>query len=115
MSSMARKIQKQVAKTGGRAVFPTGEKTYWNGEVLNPPALKIYGTVVDDETFPDAWWRGQGLVGKRIKAVAVLYGGNEFHLYDEDGSGWHKVTEGHGSPRVGHKGVSLVDIQRRSV
>lgn len=114
MSSMARKIQKQVAKTGGSAVFPTGPETYWNGEILDPPALKIYGTVVDDESFPDLWYRGEGLIGKRIKAVAVLYGGNEFHLYDEDGSGWAKVTEGRGSPRVGSKGVSLKDIQRRT-
>lgn len=115
MSSMARKLQKKVAKTGGSAVFPAGPLTYWNGEVLDPPALKIYGTVVDDESFPDAWWRREGLVGKRIKAVAVLYNGEEFHLYDEDGSGWRKVTEGHGSPRVGHKNVSLKDVQRRTV
>lgn len=116
MSSSLRKLRRSVAKSGGgSAKFPSGPPTYWNGEVLDPPALKIWGTVVDAPEFPDLWYRGEGLVGKRIKAVAVFYNGEEFHLYDEDGSGWHKVTEGHGSPRVGHRNVGLRDIQRRTV
>lgn len=114
MSSIARKMQKKIAKTGGKAVFPAGETTYWNGEPLDPPALKIYGTLVDDESFPDLWYRGEGMIGNRIKAVAVFYGGQEFHLYDEEGQAWRKVTEGRGSPRLASRNVSLKDIQRRN-
>lgn len=114
MSSAIRKLRRTLARTGGKPNFPSGPLTYWNGEVLDPPALKVWGTVVDQPDFPDLWYRKEDLIGTRVKAVAVLYNGASFYLYDQDGQGWHKVTEGHGSPRWGHLGIGLRDVQRRN-
>lgn len=41
------------------------------------------------------------------KAVEVSYHGAKFYLDNEDGSGWAKVTKGHGSPRWGHSSLSV--------
>lgn len=93
------------------------EPTYWNG--LPTPARKITGTVREWEPGdpPQAWWRP--LVGQRVEAVEVVldgvnHGGGIATLYDGDGSGWRKVTEGHGGPRWPHADVPLVDIEARS-
>lgn len=68
--------------------------------------------VADSPEFPQYWARG--LVGQRIAVVevelgGVNYGGGVFYLDDRDGSGWAKVTEGHGSPRYSHANLSIED------
>ena len=87
---------------------------YWNG--LPTPVRKVTGVVREwtDGDPPQAWWKP--IVGQRVRAVEVVldgvnYGGGIAYLYDEDGSGWRKVTEGHGSPRYGHRDVPLVDVE----
>lgn len=76
--------------------------TYWNGE----ETFAERGTgIVADANFPMYWARH--LVGERIAVVRVVYGVQEFYLDDRDGQGWHKVTEGGGSPRLGHRNVGL--------
>ena len=88
---------------------------YWNG--LPTQVRKVTGVVPphDPEVHPpQAWWKP--IVGQRVNAVEVVldgvnYGGGTILLYDEDGSGWRKVTEGHGSPRYGHRDVPLVDLE----
>lgn len=90
------------------------EQGFWNG--LPTKVRKVVGTVVDwdpEEHPPLAWWRG--LSGQRIEAVEVVldgvnYGGGIAYLDNRDGSGWFKVTEGRGSPRVGHRDVPLVAV-----
>lgn len=110
---------------------------FWNG--LPTKVRKVTGVVPmhDPEKHPpQAWWAGipmseewaaqarafgvepysVNLQGQRIEAVEVQldgvnYGGGVCYLDDRDGSGWYKVTEGHGSPRVGHRDVPLTDIE----
>lgn len=91
--------------------------TYWNG--LPTPARKVVGTVRawQDGDPPQAWWRD--LVGQRIEAVEVVLdgvnsGGGTTYLDDRDGSGWAKVTVGHGGPRWPHGNVPLIDVEDRS-
>jgi hypothetical protein len=76
------------------------EATFWNGEPCIAERVEV---IVGPSPVPTSWCAT--LEGKRRKAVEVIYGGQTFFLDDEDGSGWHKVTEGHGSPRVGHRGL----------
>jgi hypothetical protein len=79
--------------------------TRWNGE----PCEAERGTAVvsDDGRFPDYWARRDGLVGERVALVRVVYGGSTSYLLDDEGQGWAKVTTGGGSPRVGHKNVTI--------
>lgn len=96
-----------------------GEKNgFWNG--LPTEVRKVTGTVRkwQEGDPPQAWWRELGLEGREVKAVEVVldgvnFGGGIIYLYDEDGQGWHKVTEGHGGPRWGHSEVPLVDVKDR--
>jgi hypothetical protein len=74
--------------------------TYWNGELT--PARRVRVRV---GTSPVVTWWCANLEGTVRKAVEVRYGGRTFYLDDEDGSGWHKVTAGYGSPNVGHSGL----------
>ena len=76
-------------------------ETFWNGEPCQ--AAKVVMIVEDDATFPNYWARN--LVGEQIDAVEVTYNGQTFYLDDRDGRGWSKVTQGGGSPGVGHKSV----------
>lgn len=85
-------------------------RTFWNG--LATDALR--GTmVVDTEGLPETNWAVQeGLDGERIAVVrvnldGVNYGGGVSWLDDRDGSGWRKVTEGHGGPRWPHREVPV--------
>lgn len=87
---------------------------YWNG--LPTQVRRVVGTVPDhdpDKHPPLAWWRD--LQGERIPAVEVVldgvnYGGGIIYLDDRDEAGWHKVTVGRGSPRIGHREVPLIDV-----
>lgn len=88
----------------------TNVETYWNGL----PTEAICGTAVvaDDGRFAQYWARRENLVGLRIRVVRVVldgvnYGGGIEYLDNRYGSGWRKVTEGHGSPNVGHRSVQI--------
>lgn len=101
------------------------EPTFWNGEPT--PARKVWAVVADSEA-PLYWARD--LVGTRREAVEVVYGDATFYIDDgareerevsvwgDDampvmigpvaaGSGWRKVTVGHGSPRLGHGSLNV--------
>lgn len=76
--------------------------TYWNGE----PTRAVAGTAeVADTSFPKYWARE--LVGQRIPVVQLDYFSEPMYLDDQDGSGWRKVTEGRGSPRLGHRNLAI--------
>lgn len=79
--------------------------TYWNGEPCK--ARKISAIVTDDVSFPLYWARREDLVGERIDLVEVEYSTETFYLDDRDGHGWYKVTRGRGSPRFGHREVTI--------
>lgn len=79
-------------------------ETYWNG--LPTPAERV--RVVVDTSPVDTWWCAD-LAGTERAAVRVGEpGGEVMYLDDEDGSGWWKVTEGRGSPRVPHRSLPVV-------
>lgn len=85
---------------------------YWNG--LPTYAVRGTGVVLDSPEFPQFW--GRDLVGQRIPVVRVVldgvnYGGGIAYLDDRDGSGWRKVTEGHGSPAYGHRDLDVRDFR----
>ncbi|MEU7771242.1 hypothetical protein AB0C44_07940 [Micromonospora taraxaci] len=82
---------------------PDQPATYWNGEPT--PAVRVRVIVADAPQFPQYWARP--LVGTERAAVRVTYGGETFYLDDETGTGWRKVTEGHGSPRWGHADLAV--------
>lgn len=80
-------------------------KTYWNGE----ETIAVRGTAVvaDNGRFPHYWAAQEGIVGERIPVVLVDYNHQVSFLDDRTGWGWRKVTEGHGSPSIGHKDVQV--------
>ncbi|TFI42075.1 hypothetical protein E4P29_18675 [Rhodococcus sp. 1R11] len=80
-------------------------KTYWNGQ--ETPAVRGTAVVADSGRFPRYWAREENLVGERIEVVLVDYAGDISYLDNRTGFGWYKVTEGHGSPAVGHKNLSI--------
>lgn len=83
--------------------------TYWNGEKLDPPARQCLLLVGDLPLVAHYWAREAGLLNITVSAVEVQRPGNEpMYLFDGDGSGWEKVTQHRGSPRVGHKNISGV-------
>lgn len=77
-------------------------ETRWNGEPCQ--ARRITAVVADSTDFPMYWARH--LVGTRRNVVEVAYSGETSYLDDEDGSGWHKVTNG-GSPRWAHNNIVI--------
>jgi hypothetical protein len=83
---------------------------YWNG--LPTTATRGTAVVADAPEFPAYWARTEGIIGQRIPVVrvdldGVNYGGGVSYLDDRDGSGWRKVTTGHGSPSYGHRDVAI--------
>jgi hypothetical protein len=81
-------------------------QTYWNGEPT--PAQRVLVVVADSGQFPKYWaWP---FVGQRRAAVEVHYGEHLFYLDNEDGRGWAKVTEGHGSPRWAHSNLEASQV-----
>ena len=82
-------------------------KTYWQGESCK--AKRVTAVLADSKEFPLFWGRSENLVGQRVDAVEVIYATEKFYLYDGDGSGWAKVTNGFGSPSWGHKSMTPVD------
>lgn len=73
------------------------KETFWNGEPT--PARRVMVNVGESDV--STWWCAS-LAHTIRKAVEVTYGGCVFFLDDEQGDGWRKVTEGHGSPNVSH-------------
>lgn len=87
------------------------EETFWNGMLF--PAFRGTAIIADAPEFPQYWAKAEGLLGERIAVVKVVLGeGNlqeqTWYMDNRDGSAWFKVTEGHGSPRWGHKNVAIV-------
>jgi hypothetical protein len=98
-----------------------GFTAYWNGL----PTFAMHGTAVVEST--GGFWAGTDTTGtvpgvehgpdptgQRIKVVAVAlngvnFGGGTIYLYDEDGSGTRKVTEGRGAPQWPHQEVVIDD------
>lgn len=58
---------------------------------------------------PLAWWRE--VQETERAAVEVLYGSQRQLLDDEDGRGWAKVTEGRGSPLLGHRDLPFDSVE----
>lgn len=89
--------------------LPAGQ-AYWNG--LPTTATRGTAVVADDGAFPQYWARTEGIVGQRIPVVMVVldgvnYGGGVTYLDDRDGSGWRKVTDGHGGPGWPHRDTAI--------
>lgn len=78
-------------------------ETYWNGESCEARRLKA--VVEEDERFPHYWARS--LIGTVRAVVEVHYGQQIFYIDDEDGSGWGKVTEGHGLSSWSHRTLAV--------
>lgn len=77
--------------------------TYWNGE-----PCRARRVVVRVGAAPVPSWWCAALIGEERQAVEVRYGpAGPFFLDDEDGSGWWKVTAGHGSPRWSSRSLPL--------
>lgn len=92
--------------------------TFWNGEPCE--ARRVSVVIADAPEFARYWARG--LVGQRRNAVEIIYGNETFYLDNEahgegttDDAAWRKVTLGHGSPRYGHRDLSIVPGSARSV
>lgn len=109
------------------------ERTFWNGEPCE--ARKVALVVADLPEFEHYW--AASLVGQRRDAVEVTYNGEVFYLDDGEwsgdeewierlrevlgdqaafgvevrmaGSGWAKVTVGHGLPAFGHGNLCPVE------
>lgn len=78
------------------------DQTFWNGEPCT--ARKVEVTV--GKSPRSTWWCAD-LEGKKRQAVEVEYNGSKFYLDNEDGSGWHKVTVGRGSPAFYHASIPV--------
>lgn len=73
-------------------------QTYWNGA----PAEAVRCVVRVGKSPRDSWWC-VNLEGQERDAVRVTHDGQAtFFLDDQDDKGWYKVTEGRGSPWIGH-------------
>jgi hypothetical protein len=79
------------------------KRTYWNG--LPCPAVRGKGVVAHNLRNSKAWY--DDLVGMTQRLVRVYAPGGVRHIWDGDGSGWYKVTEGRGSPNVGHTDIEV--------
>jgi hypothetical protein len=85
-------------------------ETFWNG--LPTTAARGTAVVADAPEFPAYWARTEGIIGERIPVVEIAldgvnYGGGTDYLDNRDGSGWRKVTDGHGGPRWPHRNVGI--------
>lgn len=83
------------------------ERTYWNG--IPTDATRGTAIVSDNPDVPKYWARIEGILEKRIPVVEVCVRGDDpVYLDNRSGFGWSKVTQGHGSPGLGHKNVTIV-------
>lgn len=78
------------------------EITYWNGEPCRASKVTVR---VGKALKPTYWFAG--LEGQKRNAVEICYSGDCFYIDDADGSGWNKVTNGKGSPGLGHRSLEI--------
>lgn len=76
--------------------------TKWNYEPAT--AVRVRVRVADAPQFAQYWARPH--IGTIRQAVRVTYGGCTFYLDNEDGSGWHKVTNG-GGPGLPYRDLEI--------
>jgi hypothetical protein len=76
--------------------------TFWNYEKT---PCRIVRVIVGPSPVK-TWW-SYGLEGTEREAVEVSYGCHVFHLDNENGSGWAKVTTGRGGPDWGHSSIPV--------
>lgn len=97
---------------------PAIEQGYWNGLPTQVRRVVVeVGTFErPDSVAPEHWkpWCA-GLEGTHRAAVwvsleGVNYGGGSCFLDDENGSGWAKVTEGHGGPAWPHRDLPVASV-----
>lgn len=106
------------------------EQTYWNGKPAEAKRALVHvpqHDPNDEDHPPEAWWAGIessmakhipnlpepiDLQGQIVEAVVVWRSDimTTHLLYDGDGSGWAKVTDGHGGPRWGHRELPLNSV-----
>ena len=84
-------------------------ETFWNGEPCK--AERGTGIMLDSPEHPRFWGRASGLIGQRVPVVRVEYNGQVFYLYDANSLGWHKVTDGQGSPSWSHHSLNVSDFE----
>lgn len=80
-------------------------ETYWNGE---PTPARVVRVIVGRSPVK-TWWCAD-LEGTEREAVEVSYYGEKLYLDNENGSGWNKVTHGHGSPQWGHSSLPVAHV-----
>jgi len=105
---MSNRRKVKPTRTPRRTRPPGG--AFWNG--LHTRAARGTAVVADSPEFPAYWARTEGILGQRIPVVRVELGGvnaggGTAYLDDRDGSGWRKVTVGHGGPAWPHRDVAI--------
>ena len=103
---MNRAERRAAGERGAKRVEP-GPSTFWNGEPTPCRRLRVV-VAAPPADMPGHWLHSTDLIGKTVRVVEVSSAPT--YLPDEDGSGWHKVTEGHGGPRWGHREVPVERI-----
>lgn len=83
-------------------------QTMWNGE---PCVAKTCIVIVMDSGKFQKYW-AKHIVGKEVAAVEIDYGNKCEYIYDEDGSGWDKITTGFGSSSISHKSLEISTVVR---
>lgn len=83
------------------------EPTYWNGE---PCKARRVIVIVAEAEKPTFWYAH--LAGQERQAVEVTYADQTFYLDNAADQGWAKVTSGKGSPRYGHRSLSIDRVVR---
>lgn len=85
------------------------KKGYWNGE---PKAIFTACIVrlLSDDKHP-LWWQN-AFPGKEIQGIEVRFSTEIWIISNDDGTGYHKVTKGLGSPQCGHKSLSTFEFVR---
>lgn len=76
---------------------------YWNGE---PATFTAFTYKVKKQDEIPLHWQNSNEDDIR-QAIEITYCGRKFAIDNKFGDGYHKVTEGLGSPRCGHKSVDL--------
>jgi hypothetical protein len=82
------------------------EPTFWNGEPCH--ARKVRVVIGNHGNFDHPWFLP--FVGHERDAVEITYDNRTFYIDDSNGTGWHKVTLGKGSPRWGHSSLDVDQV-----
>lgn len=76
------------------------QKGFWNGE----PTATFTACIIkpkENKERPMHWYNP--FAGQEMQAIEFTQDGQTCVIYNQDGTGYHKVTIGLGSPRCGHK------------